>query len=259
MRLAMRLLLSIIVFEAPTNSRSTGTILGLTFSTTESRIRTMKSFFDAFMWWKIDQKDIDKEVQSYSKPNKLSFRKIAGYLILVSLLFSVVFTLSGTVPLTNLVSIVIYLPLAIFVMRGSKLSMFLAMIIITIDRFASILIIGEYSVYAIGLRLLWWGFQMRFLYLAYRVEKIRKHTPENKIVSTSSFLKKPLNIAILLVSIVVVVYFGTLIVKEVLPKSNSEKQMECLRLGSDFARRRCLLIIESKNNCGIYCDLIPNK
>ncbi|MCL4354242.1 hypothetical protein M1349_02095 [Patescibacteria group bacterium] len=230
----------------------------------EERKKSKNSFFEAFMWWKIDQGDIENEVQNYSKSNRFSFRKIAGYLILVSLLFTVIFVFFGGIPSTNLIYIVIYLPLAILVMRGSKFFILLAMVLITLDRFASILILGDYSVSAIGLRLLWWALQMRFLYAAYKVERLKKHTHESKTNSASSFLKKPINIAILTICIVTVTYFGILIIKEVLPKSNSEKQIECLRLGSDFARRRCLLIIESKKSsprkdCGIYCDLIPNK
>lgn len=226
--------------------------------------KSKNSFFEAFMWWKIDQGDIENEVQNYSKPNKFSFRKIAGYLILVSLLFTVIFVLFGGIPSTNLIYIVIYLPLAILVMRGSKFFILLAMVLITLDRFASIFIIGDYSVSAIGLRLLWWAFQMRFLYLAYRVEKLRKHDHNNKIKHISPFLKKPLNLVVFITCIVVITFFATLIVKELQPKNSSEKQMECLRLGSDFARRRCLLIIESgksssQKNCGIYCDLIPNR
>jgi len=58
------------------------------------------------------------------------------------------------------------------------------------------------------------------------------------------FFSKPLNIIVFITCAVIIVYFGILIIKEVQPKSSSEKQMECLKLGSDFARRRCLLIIE---------------
>ncbi|MCJ7448880.1 MAG: hypothetical protein MUO72_14435, partial [Bacteroidales bacterium] len=176
------------------------------------------------MWWKIDQKDIENEVQNYSKPNKLSFRKIAGYLILASLLLTVAFTIFGVIPLTNLISIAVYLPLAILVMRGSKFFILLAMVIITLDRFASILIIGEYSVYAIGLRLLWWAFQMRFLFAAYKVEQLRKYNHDNKIGSVSLFWKKPLNVAILLTCIVATIFFAILIVKAIQSKSSSEKQ-----------------------------------
>jgi hypothetical protein len=131
------------------------------------------SLLEPFMWWKIDQKDVESEVRNYAVSGKHSFRKIAGYLILVSLLFTVAFVIFGIFPVTSLISIIIYLPLATLVMRGSKFFIILAMAIITIDRFGSILITGEYSISAIGLRLLWWAFQMRFLFGAYKVEKLR--------------------------------------------------------------------------------------
>ncbi len=84
---------------------------------------------------------------------------------------------------------------------------------------------------------------------------------------------KPLYLLFCIACLVVVAYFVILIIKEVKSKDIAEKQMECLKLDSDFARRRCLLIIESKKislydeylkskpkkDCGIYCDLIPSS
>jgi len=61
--------------------------------------------------------------------------------------------------------------------------------------------------------------------------------------SIKDFLSKPLNIILFITCAVIIVYFGILIAKEILPKSSNEKQMECLKFGSDFARRRCLLIV----------------
>jgi|SRR3989344_411970 len=91
--------------------------------------------------------------------------------------------------------------------------------------------------------------------------------------SIKDFFSKPINLVILITSAVVVVYFSMLIIKEIGFKSYDQKKIECLKMGSDFARRRCLLIIESKKtslygeylksnpqkDCGIYCDLIPSN
>lgn len=82
-----------------------------------------------------------------------------------------------------------------------------------------------------------------------------------------NFFRKPINVIIFITCAVIIVYFCMLIIKEIGIKSYNEKQMECLRLGSDFARRRCLLILENQNTkiqkdspcTGRYCDLIPNK
>lgn len=44
-----------------------------------------------------------------------------------------------------------------------------------------------------------------------------------------------------------VVYLGIKIFKEVTPKSYNELHLQCLELGSDFARKSCLRNIASKN------------
>lgn len=64
--------------------------------------------------------------------------------------------------------------------------------------------------------------------------------------SIKNFLSKPLNMVIFTACVVIIVYFGILIAKEIGFKSYNQKKIECLKMGSDFARRRCLLIIENK-------------
>ncbi|MFA5750009.1 MAG: hypothetical protein WC895_02190 [Candidatus Shapirobacteria bacterium] len=141
------------------------------------------------MWWKIDKKDIDEEINEYSKNKKTSFRKVAGYLILASLLLTCVFVFFGLIPSENLFSIIIYLPLAILVMKGYRPFIVIAMIFITIDRFGSIALMGQYSVSSVGLRILWWAFQMRFLFGAFLVEKKRtRSNPSNTIINNSNEL-----------------------------------------------------------------------
>jgi len=61
-----------------------------------------------------------------------------------------------------------------------------------------------------------------------------------------NFFSKSINLTIFITCIVIIAYFGTLIVKEISFKSYDQKRIECLKLGSDFARKKCLLIIESK-------------
>ncbi len=64
--------------------------------------------------------------------------------------------------------------------------------------------------------------------------------------SIKDFFSKPLNVVIFITCVVIIVYFGILIAKEIGFKSYDQKKIECLKLGSDFARRRCLLIMENK-------------
>lgn len=64
--------------------------------------------------------------------------------------------------------------------------------------------------------------------------------------SIKNFLKKPLNMIIFITCLVIIVYFGILIVKEIGFKSYDQKKIECLKMGSDFARSNCLHIIKNK-------------
>lgn len=68
------------------------------------------------------------------------------------------------------------------------------------------------------------------------------------IVLFVKFLKRfrkgeTINVIIFITCVVVIVYFVILIVKEIGFKSYDQKKIECLKMGSDFARRRCLLIV----------------
>lgn len=178
-----------------------------------SNNKEKESFLSPFLWWKIDKKDIDEELIEYSKNKNSSFRKVAGYLILASLLLTCIFVFFGLIPSVNLFSIIIYLPLAILVMRGYRPFIIIAMIFITIDRFGSIFLMGQYSVSSVGLRVLWWAFQMRFLFGAFLVEKERvkyKYTNsihtnnlDNKVQPKNSIIKY-LSITLLVIILVVV-------------------------------------------------------
>ncbi len=178
-----------------------------------SNNKEKESFLSPFLWWKIDKKDIDEELIEYSKNKNSSFRKVAGYLILASLLLTWIFVFLGLLPSVDLFSIIIYLPLAIFVMKGYRPFIIIAMIFVTIDRFGSLFLMNQYSVTSIGLRVLWWAFQMKFLFGAFLVENERNkhkflnsiHTDNNKIRTKKSTLKY-LSVVIITVILTIIVF-----------------------------------------------------
>lgn len=51
-------------------------------------------------------------------------------------------------------------------------------------------------------------------------------------------------IFIVITCLFVIVYLGIKIYKEVLPESLREQQLKCLELGSDMARKYCLILIK---------------
>lgn len=58
------------------------------------------------------------------------------------------------------------------------------------------------------------------------------------------YLKYPIKMIILAVCLVLIAYFTIKIYWELSPKSYRDQQLNCLGLGSDYARRRCLKIID---------------
>lgn len=55
--------------------------------------------------------------------------------------------------------------------------------------------------------------------------------------------KNPLNVIIAIPCIIASMYFTVLLFKEIKPKNWKEQRIECLKLGSDSARVKCLRII----------------
>ena len=59
------------------------------------------------------------------------------------------------------------------------------------------------------------------------------------------FFKNPLNLIIALTCLIVAIYFGVLIYKQIKPKTYDEKRMECLKLGSNQRAAECLRLIKN--------------
>lgn len=59
-----------------------------------------------------------------------------------------------------------------------------------------------------------------------------------------------LNIFIVMACMLVSVYFGIKIYKELSPRSYKEQQLDCLKMGSDSARTKCLNIINGDQTIG---------
>jgi len=70
-----------------------------------------------------------------------------------------------------------------------------------------------------------------------------------------NFLKQPINFIILTTCLVVIAYFSIKIYKEIGSKSLDERKIECLKLGSDLARKKCLSIVDGNESSG---DKRPN-
>lgn len=64
--------------------------------------------------------------------------------------------------------------------------------------------------------------------------------------SIKNFFSKPINVIISITCVVIIVYFGILIYKEVRPKTYQEQYLLCLELGSNLRSQQCLRQLGTK-------------
>ncbi|MCX6784283.1 MAG: hypothetical protein NT141_04470 [candidate division WWE3 bacterium] len=140
-------------------------------------------FIYSLMWWKLDPKEVEKQVSNYATtPFIKTFRGVAGLLLLLSAAVTAAFVLTGIVSAASWLDCAIILFLALFIFLGFRWAMVLGMVVVTIERGGGILIglltdISHPNIIQIGIALLWWAVLMRFLYAAFRVERLRPPKP----------------------------------------------------------------------------------
>jgi hypothetical protein len=148
-----------------------------------------KSIFSWFLWWKIDQNELGKQIREY-KSLKIyeSYRGIAALIIVSWLVLTDLFSIIHWIPTNQfIVSLFIYqtveLPtlllysfLAFFIYKGKKWAMLIMLILTTVDRgfalFHSISLGTVNSILWIMI-IFWWCVFMKYIYGAYIIEKRR--------------------------------------------------------------------------------------
>ena len=198
---------------------------------TEDKKESRASIWSSFFWWRINPEELKREVDEYQTLKiKQSSRGIGFlYLLFVAL----------ANPLLNYfaklsffwVDGLIFLILGLFVLRGYRWAMVLAMIFWTFEKGDLVYegIMNNYSYGQINLfnngsyviLILWWAFFMHMFYKAFRVECIRRK--KNQEISTGAILEKPLkmkNIKIFAVFILLALVFVVLIYLNLCPKKS---------------------------------------
>lgn len=185
-----------------------------------------------FLWWKIDQNELEKQVREYKSLRMYeSYRGIATLIIISWLVLTDLFSLIHWVPTNQfMVSLFIYqtieLPalllysfLALFIYKGKRWAMLTMMFLATIDRgfalFHSISLGTVNTIFWIMI-VFWWCVFMKYFYGAYNVEKwMNKSTLPNKSVFRRASIS---TVLISIASVVVIAYFGMLIFDRLKPK-----------------------------------------
>lgn len=92
-----------------------------------------------------------------------------------------------------------------------------------------------------GLSAIYYSYQGIYSLLQYA----KNHNWLNKILLSLTGIKSYTGrFFIGLTCVLIVIYFGMKIYQEIRPKSIKEQQLKCLELGSDYARKTCLVLIK---------------
>ena len=139
-----------------------------------------RSFCRWLLWWQIDRDELTKQVSEYQT---LSIGQAARGISLIFLIFSALvttaFIIFSNVNSALFIDVFICLILGSFIYRGHQWAMLGAMIYWSLLKF-SLIYYGVQS-YSVGhmpnplIHLLWWSIYMHAFYLAFKVERLRRH------------------------------------------------------------------------------------
>lgn len=147
------------------------------------------SFLNQFIWWKLDPIQLKKQVSEYTSLKIYkSYRGIAVLLIAGWIFLTKFFSLVQWIPNNKFIvslfiyedigffNLLFYLFLIVFIYKGKKWAIIVAMMIQTLNSGYALL----NSITSVNMDIIfwlmiifWWSLFMRFLYGAYRVEKER--------------------------------------------------------------------------------------
>jgi heme/copper-type cytochrome/quinol oxidase subunit 2 len=150
--------------------------------------------------WGITEEELDRQVNGYDSLGiTQSYRGMALLAVLFSMALTVALTALNVAPLSNVYSLVIYLPLAALIYFGHRWAIIAMMVLWTMEKAYSVTT-GSSPVLA----LIWWSIYMGVFYKALRVEKARKQedTDDTSTASTASTVNA------VLIGVIVLILIG---------------------------------------------------
>ncbi len=144
-----------------------------------------ESAFSWLMWWKVDNAELEKQVQEYGKLSVIKSKKGIAFLLeilgVVTYLALFVLTGSNFMLLLTVLNIIF----AIFIFKGIRWSMVVMMIWNTYNTFSNIWLAyynNTSNKGAMPWSLLFWTISMHILYYAFKVEQLRQKKKNNIVL-----------------------------------------------------------------------------
>jgi len=126
-----------------------------------------------FLWWQTDNYTLEEQVSNYyTLKITQSYRGISFLLIMVSCIATFIFAIFNIAGFNyyNLLDALALLILAIFILKGGKIPIVIAMLFWTFEKIYSIISAPESAIYST----LWWYFYMGIFYRAFKVEQYKQ-------------------------------------------------------------------------------------
>lgn len=128
-----------------------------------------------FLWWQVGSRELSRQVERYSTlPFMKSARGLAAFCLIISVVLTVALIAFGALPIAGGATVIIMLPLALFIYLGHRWANLAAMVWWTIEKAAFL-----FEGFASGggnpvTHVIWWCIFMHAFYLSYRVEQQRR-------------------------------------------------------------------------------------
>ena len=137
-----------------------------------------KPGLDWILWWRIDQTELDSQVEQYDSLRFTRSMRGASVLCLgFSIAITVGFIVLGWLDLAAYVDVGLMGLLALFIYLGHRWAMLLAMVLWTLEKIMTL--VGGFGPHQVGggavvSQLIWWCVYMHAFYFAFRIEQKRR-------------------------------------------------------------------------------------
>lgn len=126
------------------------------------------------LWWRIEEHELSEQVSQYDTlPIHKSAKGLSFLLFAVSAAFTVIAVLFLNFTAAALLDVVILLVLGFLVYKGYQWAIITAMVVWTVEKMYSLTTANPI------ITVVWWAIYMHVLFLAFKVERVRKNRSNN--------------------------------------------------------------------------------
>ena len=133
-----------------------------------------KMNFNWFFWWRINPEELQRQISEY-KTLKIyqSARGLSFLYLIFAALVTGIFILLSVLDQTAFIDIVLFLVIGLFVFRGHRWAIIMAMVVWTFEKCMFLIASIEASNPSL-IQIVWWTIYMQAFYLAFKVERARQ-------------------------------------------------------------------------------------